>query len=352
MTSQRSGDEPVWKEEPAGELTEEQKAFVEALRQEFCSRFTQRGFARTVKGVDHSSLSRYLSGARTVPEWFIDRLYQHAQEQGCPLSPARRDELKRLRAAALRSSRNVNHQLQRSVEELQAALATMKVRWCVQREHAEVQQYLRTELLEDRRVLMARLEQLQRDLAATCAALAQAEAERDQAQSAHAQALRQLRAASDYVRDLHHQLEARDHKILEMAETIRRLERELAIVRHQVQLLQQEPEPPATWPVPVGQDVATLATPTVAVSPARIWPWWVAAQVALLGSLLLSLGGALYVGHLHRITFVDALWPAGGLLSLLFIATPLIGHVVSKEVGDSEGPSDGDGVVYGYYPMM
>ncbi|MDH6589949.1 hypothetical protein M2161_009140 [Streptomyces sp. SAI-133] len=352
MTRQRSGDGPERTEVTARELTDDQKVFVTALRQEFRSRFTQRGFAREVRGVDHSSLSRYFSGDRMVPEKFIDWLYEQAQEQGCPISPARRDELKHLRAAALRSSASVNHRLQRSVEDLQASLESMTVRWCEQREQAEVQQHLRALLLEDRRVLLAAMEQLQRDLTASCDALAQADAERAQAQNAHTQALRQLQAASEYVHDLHNQLASSERQVFEMAETIRRLEHELSVLRRQVHLLKEEPETKTLQTAEAEQGVAAPATPTSATPSTRTWPWWLAANLAFLGSFALILAGMAHLEHDRHITFADALFPAGGLLSLLFIATPLIGHAAGKDGAYSTISSDADDVAYGYYPMM
>ncbi|MFE1839860.1 hypothetical protein [Streptomyces sviceus] len=228
----------------------------------------------------------------------------------------------------------------------------MTLRWCEQQEHAEVQQHLRALLLEDRRVLLAGLDQLQRDLAASCDALAQADAERTWAQSAHTQALRQLQAASEYVHDLHNQLGSSERQALEMTKTIRRLEQELSVLRRQVHLLQQEPESKTTQTAQAGQGVAVPATPTATAPPTRTWPWWLAANLAFLGSFALVLAGMAHLENVRHVTFADILFPAGGLLSLVFIATPLVGHAVGKEGAGSTGPSDADDVGYDYYTMM
>lgn len=55
--------------------------------------------------------------------------------------------------------------------------------------------------------------------------------------------------------------------------------------------------------------------------------------------------------NVRHLTVVDVLFPAGGFLALLFIATPLLGHAVTKD-GYDAGLGDSDDVVYGYYPMM
>ncbi|WP_371558697.1 hypothetical protein OG416_38900 [Streptomyces longwoodensis] len=257
------------------QLTEEMKAFAEALKDEFVKAYGDRGgraFAARVGNTDHTSVSRYLRGERLATKWFLDRFEQDAKDQGCPVPPARMQRLRQLRSAALRSSRNSNYRLQAMVEDLEALLEEVRLQRCLDREQIDVQRHARTAALDENRALLERCEQLQQDLAAVCGELTLVRGERDEAETGEREAergrhqaeqgnaalRRQLEAASVYVRDVHTQLADKERHGERMAQTITSLQHEVSVLRRQLSTYQQ--------PVTAGAAPATAPRGVAAVT--------------------------------------------------------------------------------------
>jgi hypothetical protein len=249
------------------QLTEERKAFAEALKDEFVKAYGDRGgraFAARAGNTDHTSVSRYLRGERLASEWFLDRFEQDARDQGCPVPPARMQRLRQLRSAALRSSGNSNYRLQAMVEDLEALLEEVRLQRCLDREQIDVLRHARTAALDENRALLERCEHLQQDLAAVCSELTLARGEREEAETGKREAergrhqaeqdnaalQRQLEAASVYVRDVHTQLADTERHGEQMAQTITSLQHEVSVLRRQLSTYQQ--------PVTAGAAPATV----------------------------------------------------------------------------------------------
>ncbi|MER5509316.1 hypothetical protein ABT052_28865 [Streptomyces sp. NPDC002766] len=391
--------------EAGRELTEEEKAFAKALKTEFLSTYgpqKMRAFADRVGSIDHGTVSRYLSGKILASEWFLDLFEQDASTQGRhPIAPTTMQELRRLRSAALRSSKSSNYRLQAMVEDLEAAVRELRVQRCLDREQIDVQQHLRAVVLDEHRELLACFEQLQRNLSAVRDELRlahdareEAEAGREQAQQNHAALLRQLEAASAYAKDLHTQLADQEHRSEYMAQLNRSLQREVSILRRQVNALQQEQQTErqhAEQPVKAGAIPATATVPDrtpvtkTAVHGTRATPappssselpsssgagegaqesarkgnefvWFVAAMSSLAAAFGSFFWGMSRIGPGHG-------WPASGvagvitgLATLLTLVPFTFGRLMRAQ--DSAGPGDatesGESTddSYGYYPMM
>ncbi|CAL9676800.1 hypothetical protein SUDANB176_07841 (plasmid) [Streptomyces sp. enrichment culture] len=361
MTHHRPDGSPAKKTDTGSRLTAERQAFAAALRAEFTGRgFGVRAFAREVKDADASTVSRYLSGARVAPQWFLDSLAEQAHRGGQPIARARLEELRRLREVALRGSGHANYRLQARVEELQALVGELQgqvqavtVRWCLVQEEAEVQHYLRAGVLEEHRAVLARLQQLQEDLAAAHEHLLLAGTERGRLEEENAVMRRQLHAASAYVQDLEARLQDSERQRAEMAQTIRREDQHAAAPspRQSVPPAREEAaQPPGAAPArPAGDGPATPERKDTAL---RNNLRWLAAFTSLTGSLALFFAGMFHVEEDSHLTLIDAVLPAGGLLSLLLIATPLAARAVAADPRSTEESSDGDEYMYGYYPMV
>jgi transcriptional regulator with XRE-family HTH domain len=385
---------------------EEEKAFAKALKEEFLSVYgpgNMRAFASRVK-IDHGTVSRYLSGKRLPDEAFLRCLEQDADINGRhPIAPAKLQELRTLRTAALRSSGNNNYQLQATVEELEVLMKGLRLQRILDRELIDVQQHLRAAVLEEHRGLMARFEQLQHRLTAVCDQLSlaqdarqEAEAGRELAEAGRAQTehdnatlLRQLKAASAYVQDLHAQLADEERAGENLARAHRGLQHEVSLLRRQINAYQKERKvqyrraeqpgkagaasAPVTAPgsTPVTESTVQSAGAAPALSPGGELPrngeemrWFLAAMSSLAAAVGSFLWGSSQVEPGHG-------WPASGIagmatgLALLLALVPYTSGRLAKtpdsaspaspghsaEAGDSakaDTPSDHS---YGYYPM-
>ncbi|MFJ9908685.1 hypothetical protein ACIRVK_38490 [Streptomyces sp. NPDC101152] len=394
------------------EQTQEETAFAQALKEEFLSVYgpgNMRAFASRVK-IDHGTVSRYLSGKRLPDEAFLRCLEQDAGINGNrPIAPAKLQELRTLRTAALRSSGNNTYQLQATVKELEVLVEGLRLQRILDRELIDVQQHLRAAVLEEHRGLLNRFEQLQRRLTAVCDQLSlaqdtreQAEAGREQAEQDNATLLRQLKAASAYVQDLHTQLADKERSGENLARAHRGLQQEVSLLRRQISAYQQEREVQyrcAEQPGKAGAASATVTAPgstpvtesavqtagaAAAPSPSGELPrrrragqgaqepagnreeirWFLAAMSSLAAAVGSFLWGTSQVEQGHG-------WPASGIagmatgLALLLTLVPYTSSRLAKTpdstspsspghsaaAGDpaqSDTPSDHS---YGYYPM-
>ncbi|MFE9400072.1 hypothetical protein [Streptomyces flavidovirens] len=194
-----------------------------------------RAFARRPDvPYDASLVSRFLSGQRSAPAAFVDCLLKVAGELAKPPpSEADRLELTALRRTVMRESNSPSVRLVCVEEELHDA----RLKVAAAREHADVQQYLRSELLDDLTGLHLRLGQLRRD-------------------NEHQQL--QLEAASTYVRDVENDLRQGEQERRQAEETIGRLEREIDALRREVYRLRQNNAPLPFRIEPTGLVTAAL----------------------------------------------------------------------------------------------
>ncbi|WP_405846128.1 hypothetical protein OG211_38220 [Streptomyces niveus] len=163
---------------------------------------------------DPSTVSRFLSGQRFAPASFIDCLVAVAADLDSATS-ADRQQLNHSRRCVMRESNTPALRLQCVEEDLQDAHLKLDA----VREHADVQSYLRAELLDDLTGLEDRLNQLGRDN--------------------EEQQLR-LVSASDYVRTIEGELRDHEHEHEQTARIIRRLHQELDVLRREVSQLREE----------------------------------------------------------------------------------------------------------------
>jgi transcriptional regulator with XRE-family HTH domain len=233
------------------EVSDEAKHYGAALRRLLAETGrTQRSLAEAAHCSD-STVSRYLAGKRVAPRQFLDAFVGHLRGSGVAISQEQYADLTELRQRAQQASKFADIRLlywQEQVDQLRAKVNELNEAREGQDRDAQA---AREEAAEIRR----QLTDVQDALVHALTRAEAAEADRDQLADQTADQQRQLQHAAAYSQELEHDLAGQQ-------ERVEALERELEVLRGQVQrLLDETPEAVADPESPVEAVPVAVATP-------------------------------------------------------------------------------------------